>query len=134
MNPSEFGKYLKSVRESRGASINQLALYSGVSAAQISRIETGTRGVPKADTIQKLSDALKVPYEEMMKAAGHLQLEDQSNIPSWATSDDRRDFKKLLEHETEIYFDGKPLSTEERERLKRVMEAMFWDEKNKKKK
>jgi repressor LexA len=71
---NEFGKYLKELREKRGLKMNQLAMYSGVSAALISRIESGERGVPKPDTIQKLADTLKVPYEELMRKAGHLDL------------------------------------------------------------
>ena len=52
--------------------VNQLAMYSGVSSAGISRIENGKRGVPKPATIRKLADALKVPYEELMASAGYI--------------------------------------------------------------
>lgn len=67
-----FGKYLKNKREMRGMTVNQLGMYSDISAATISRIENNKRGVPKPGTIKKLSAALKVPYEEMMKEAGHM--------------------------------------------------------------
>ncbi|TWK26942.1 HTH-type transcriptional repressor RghR [Bacillus paralicheniformis] len=42
-----FGERLKELREQRSLSVNQLAMYAGVSAATISRIENGHRGVPK---------------------------------------------------------------------------------------
>ncbi|MBL3614999.1 helix-turn-helix domain-containing protein, partial [Bacillus sp. RHFS18] len=42
-----FGKQLRTLREKRHLTVNQLATYSGVSAAGISRIENGKRGVPK---------------------------------------------------------------------------------------
>lgn len=68
---SEFGTYLRKLRENRKMSINQLALYSGVSAPQISRVETGSRGVPKPETIKKLALALNVDYENLMQVAGY---------------------------------------------------------------
>ncbi|MCP1150109.1 MULTISPECIES: helix-turn-helix domain-containing protein [Bacillus] len=63
---NHFGEQLRILRENRKMSVNQLAMYSGVSAAGISRIENGKRGVPKPLTIKKLAHALKVPYEDLM--------------------------------------------------------------------
>ncbi|QQX13904.1 transcriptional regulator [Bacillus altitudinis] len=68
-----FGAYLRALREKRKLSVNQLAMYSEVSAAGISRIENGKRGIPKPPTIKKLAGALKVPYEDMMQAAGYIE-------------------------------------------------------------
>lgn len=53
--------------------MNQLAVYSGISSATISKIENGKRGTPKPATIKKLATVLKVPYENLMAAAGHIQ-------------------------------------------------------------
>lgn len=73
MSPEKkFGDYLKELRLEKGLGINQLATYSGVSSSQISRIEAGKRGAPKPENIKKLSDALKVPYKDLMQAAGYL--------------------------------------------------------------
>ncbi|MCY7704393.1 transcriptional regulator [Bacillus safensis] len=68
-----FGAYLRALREEKKLSVNQLAMYSEVSAAGISRIENGKRGIPKPPTIKKLAGALKVPYEDMMQAAGYIE-------------------------------------------------------------
>ncbi|MBR0612370.1 helix-turn-helix domain-containing protein [Bacillus safensis] len=68
-----FGAYLRALREEKKLSVNQLAMYSEVSAAGISRIENGKRGIPKPLTIKKLAGALKVPYEDMMQAAGYIE-------------------------------------------------------------
>jgi len=73
------GEYIKKIREEKGLSINQLALYSDVSAAHISRIERGLRE-PSPEILKKLSQALKVPYEELMAAAGYLDEIEQNNI------------------------------------------------------
>lgn len=73
MNEMEFGEQLRTLREERKLTVNQLAIYSGVSAAGISRIENGKRGVPKPATIKKLAEALKIPYEDLMKKAGYIE-------------------------------------------------------------
>lgn len=72
---NHFGEQLRILRENRKMSVNQLAMYSGVSAAGISRIENGKRGVPKPLTIKKLARALKVPYEDLMLLAGYIEQE-----------------------------------------------------------
>jgi SOS regulatory protein LexA len=76
----EFGEYFKQLRMNRHITINSLASMSGISASQISRIENGLRGIPKPDTLQKLSTALKVPYEQMLEAAGYLSITDDKML------------------------------------------------------
>ena len=129
MTATDFGQYLKKIRKDRNMSVNQLATYSGISNAQISRIENGLRNAPKPETIKKLSQALKVDYQEMMQVAGYTEETNQHYIPEWATSKDKRDFKKMLEEDEEIMFDGVPIDMESREKIIRVMEAIFWDAK-----
>lgn len=73
------GEYIKKIREEKDLSINQLALYSDVSAAHISRIERGLRD-PSPDILKKISGALKVPYEELMVQAGYLNEEADHTV------------------------------------------------------
>lgn len=128
MSDMEFGNYLKELREANDMTVNHLALLSGVSNAQISRIEHGLRGVPKPETIEKLAKALKVPYEEMMKNAGYLS-DNPQKVPSWATNKDKRDFKKMLEEDSNLMFDGVPLDKEDRLRILDVLTGLFWEAK-----
>lgn len=128
-NPS-FGTYLKQIREQKSWSINQLADIAGISTSQISRIENGKRGVPKPQTIEKLSQALHVPYAEMMDHAGYLHPEESAQIPEWASSRDKRDFKKMLEEDGELMFDGVPLDDEDKQRIKDVLTGLFWEAKH----
>lgn len=74
-----FGDELKKIRESRGMTVNQLAVYSGVSAASISRYETGDRGIPKPPTIEKLAKGLKFDYNQLMEIAGHIRAESNED-------------------------------------------------------
>ncbi|WP_054958156.1 transcriptional regulator [Paenibacillus dakarensis] len=131
-----FGSYLKQLREKRGLSMNQLAQAAEISGSQISRIESGLRGIPKPQTIRKIADALDISYEELMRQAGYLQDEHSqgtssagSSIPDWATSRDKRDFKQMLEDDGELMFDGIPLDQEDKQRIKDVLTGLFWEAK-----
>ncbi|GAB6927058.1 hypothetical protein JCM10914A_10410 [Paenibacillus sp. JCM 10914] len=135
-----FGAYLKEVREDQGLSINQLAQAADISGSQISRIENGLRGIPKPHTLRKIAEALQIPYEDLMDKAGYLKHEEHPDIesaaPPWATYRDKRDFKKMLEDDGELMFDGIPLAQEDKQRIKDVLTGLFWEAKqmNKRKK
>lgn len=73
MTAEEFGKYLKKLRVKRNLTTRQLEIQSGVSNSYISQIENGKRGIPKPNILKKLFPILRVPYEELMKAAGYLK-------------------------------------------------------------
>ncbi|MBO1307733.1 helix-turn-helix transcriptional regulator [Enterococcus sp. 669A] len=66
-----FGKKLKALRESKGLGVNQLALKSGVSASNISRLEKGERKDPTLETVKKLSKALGVSISYFEDEATH---------------------------------------------------------------
>ncbi|MNB85258.1 HTH-type transcriptional repressor RghR [compost metagenome] len=135
-----FGEYLKQIREARGLSINQLASLAGISGSQISRIENGLRGVPKPVTLRKIAEATGVSYDQLMGHAGYLPEQDinltESPVPEWATNKDKRDFRKMLEDDGELMFDGIPLNKEDKQRIKDVLTGLFWEAKqmNKRKK
>jgi len=98
---SEFGAFIKKIRESKSLTLNQVALYSEISAAQLSRIETGKRGIPKPPTIKKISDALKYDYDELMKVAGYISTNDTVNIAGQdisLTPEELEIFKELRKH------------------------------------
>ncbi|MCK4258706.1 MAG: transcriptional regulator [Halanaerobiales bacterium] len=71
-NDSNFGTYLKKLRESRNIKTSALANKSGVSASYISRLEEGSRKTPQPDILQKLAPHLGVGYFELMIKAGHI--------------------------------------------------------------
>lgn len=72
----EFSQFLKKVREKRGLSIRQLALYANVSNGYISQVERGERGTPSPEVLKKLSGPLSISYEQLLKVAGYLPSED----------------------------------------------------------
>ncbi|WP_176713686.1 helix-turn-helix domain-containing protein [Pseudobacillus wudalianchiensis] len=129
---SDFGTYIKNVRDSKGLTLNQVALYSDISAAQLSRIETGKRGVPKPATIKKISEALKVDYDELMRIAGYIEENDKEDTPKLTEKDERdiaKRMKKMREDLTEAKADGdglnymgEPMSPEAIESLLEALE------------
>lgn len=130
MVENKFGQYLRELRVEKGLGINQLATYSGISNAQISRIETGSRGVPKPETIKRLADALKVPYKDMMREAGYLIDQDEEKQTYYALNKkDERDLAKDLERmmeeldsDSSLAFMGEPMDDEDRELLRISLE------------
>ncbi|MVP00391.1 helix-turn-helix domain-containing protein [Paenibacillus lutrae] len=68
----DFGDILRELRERKGYTVNQLGIYSGVSAGLISKLENKKRGTPKPDTIEKLAKGLKMEYKDLMKLAGYV--------------------------------------------------------------
>lgn len=83
-----FGQQLKSIRQERKIGLNQLAMLSGVSASQISRIENGKMSTPKVNTIKKLAKGLKYNELELMKIAGYVADDELSeNIIPTSSND-----------------------------------------------
>lgn len=71
---SSFCKFILAARQRAGLSTRELERLSGVSKAYISQMETGGRNVPTPDILRKLAPHLKVSYEDLMKAAGYIDI------------------------------------------------------------
>ncbi|WGT40098.1 helix-turn-helix transcriptional regulator [Lysinibacillus sp. 1 U-2021] len=139
---NEFGNYIKNIRESKNMTLNQVALYAEISAAQLSRIETGKRGTPKPQTIEKIARALKVDYNELMSIAGYIEtdssvdhLSEEVNSNPKLTEKDERDIGKRMakiredliegisdDDNTALSFMGEPMSEEAIESLLEALE------------
>jgi transcriptional regulator with XRE-family HTH domain len=76
MEPIQFGGYLKSLREKAELSMGQLARQAKISQPYISQIESGQRGIPSPEILNKLATALGVPPVALLFAAGHVKLGD----------------------------------------------------------
>ena len=94
---------------------------------------------PRADILNKLAEIFDVSTDYLLglddaRRIVHGSFEVDLNPPEWASSKDKRDFKKMLEEDEPVMFDGVPISDEDKEKIKRVIQAMFWDAKEKNKK
>lgn len=122
----DFGDELKRIRESRGMTVNQLAMYSDVSSATISRVENKKRGIPRPKYIRRLADALKYPYDDLMALAGYSDTSKQGTYIEETETDKLRkiaagllqkisteeDLKKAIDHLD--YLESKKNSVTER--------------------
>lgn len=70
------GGLIAFLREDKGLSQRQLALYAGISNTELHRIETAQRQKPSPKILEKLSEILDVDYETLLQAAGYLDLQD----------------------------------------------------------
>lgn len=67
----DLGEYIKVLRKEKKLSQRELSKKSGISNAEISRIETKERLKPSPDVLRALSSALDIKYEILMDKAGY---------------------------------------------------------------
>jgi transcriptional regulator with XRE-family HTH domain len=66
-----FGIVLKQAREVRGLSAVDASRAAGISAAFLSKLENDSVKKPSPQILLQLSDALGVPYAELMRLSGY---------------------------------------------------------------
>ncbi|MGO9178673.1 MAG: helix-turn-helix domain-containing protein [Candidatus Limnocylindrales bacterium] len=65
------GAALRQAREVRGLSANDAARAAGISAAYLSKLENDAVKKPSPHVLHQLSEALAVPYAELMRLSGY---------------------------------------------------------------
>lgn len=121
---------LKELCDAQGISVNKLEEKIGLSK---NTLYSWKKNTPKGSNLIKVADYFNVSTDYLLGRADEPE-PVPSNIPEWATARDKRDFKKMLEEDEELMFDGVPVSNEDKEKIKRIIEALFWDAKEKNKK
>ncbi|MBY7740095.1 helix-turn-helix domain-containing protein [Paenibacillus polymyxa] len=121
---------IREIRKSQKKSGVQVAEFLGITPQFLYNIEKGSRTL-NTEVASKLAEYFDVTVDYLL---GRTEAEkDDRQYPEWATSKDIRDFKTILEEDAPVMFDGVPISEDDKEKIKRVMEAMFWDAKKNKK-
>ena len=77
----ELGSYLIQVRNERGYSQRDLAEKSGVSPAEISRVESGKRLKPSPSVLRAIADTLVISYPYLMQLAGYMDEPEEAETP-----------------------------------------------------
>lgn len=101
----------------------RVAKETGITTATFTSWKQG-KYTPKSDKIQKIADYFGVTIDYFTDKE-----DGESDAPNWATDKDMRDFKKMLDEDEPIMFDGVPISPEDKEKVKKIMEALFWEAK-----
>lgn len=72
-----FGKYLKSLREQKSASLLDVERATGISNAYLSQLETGTRKrLPTPERLRRIADYYNVSVLEILAKAGYYEPKD----------------------------------------------------------
>ncbi len=72
MEESNFGHFLKRLRDRQRMSLRDVEKESGVSNAYIAQLEKGDRPAPSPDILKKLARAYNVTVRELLLRAGYL--------------------------------------------------------------
>jgi transcriptional regulator with XRE-family HTH domain len=74
---NSLGKYLKQLREQKGASLLDAEKATGISNAYLSQLETGARKrLPTAERLRQIADYYNVSMQEIMAKAGYYEPKD----------------------------------------------------------
>jgi len=76
MDTNSLGEALRRQRKSKGLTLQELSLESGVSLAHLYRIEHGMR-FPSGHILRKLAEPLGLEETEILKLAGFLSRDDR---------------------------------------------------------
>jgi transcriptional regulator with XRE-family HTH domain len=117
---------LRDLRKLKGFTIRELADRSGVSAAYISQLENGNRGIPSPEVLMKFSEGLNVSYSELMEVAGYLQSQGAEH----AVRSNPVNLRRFL-RENDLMFDGFVLTDDDKEWVERMLTTLFWKERHK---
>lgn len=122
---------IREIRQQKGISGPELASQLDITPQYLYGFEKETRTL-SAEMAGRIASIFEVSVDYLL---GRTEInQDAHQHPEWATPKDKRDFKTMLEEDGDVMFDGVPISGEDKEKIKRVMEAMFWDAKKDNKK
>ena len=82
------GEYIKEKRKLKDWSQRDLAAASGISNAEISRIESGKRKEPSSSILKDIANALGVPVEELLQEAGIISSDASASSSDTASFSD----------------------------------------------
>ncbi|MDQ8735177.1 helix-turn-helix transcriptional regulator [Paenibacillus sp. LHD-38] len=117
------GARIKQLRVEHGLTQQEVASHLEMGRSNLGHIEND-RVTPTSEDLQKLADILHTTTDYLLGRGAAA-----ATIPEWATYKDKRDFKKLLEEDGEIMFDGVPMSPIDRQRVMDVLTGLFWEAK-----
>ncbi|MCB8816155.1 helix-turn-helix domain-containing protein [Desulfosporosinus shakirovi] len=117
------GKLLTELRNKRGLTQDQIADALEVKRPRYNSWENDI-AKPDIQMLKKIAAFHNVTPDYL------LSFETNTISPSWATPKDRRDFKKMLEDDGDLMFDGVPIDKEDRKRVMDVLTGLFWEAKH----
>lgn len=130
---NNFGEKLRKLRKEKGLTIRKLSELSGVAHSFLSQVETGKRGIPKADTLKKIAIGLDVPFVDLLVKAGYIKKTGYLSPEHFDIEEKELTKEKpivlddLLNADYQILFQNKLLTIEEKAKIKSVIELLLKD-------
>ncbi|WP_152393765.1 helix-turn-helix domain-containing protein [Paenibacillus guangzhouensis] len=126
----EIAEMIQRLMDEKGISIYKLSKETGVSYTGLTKILNGQTKHPQIDSLKLIADYFHKPVDYFTSTRSP----DVSPLPEWATSKDKMDFKKMLEEDAPVMFDGVPIEGQARQRVLDVLTGLFWEAKEMNKK
>lgn len=122
-----FGDEIKRIRtKDLNMTLDQLSKASGLSKGFLSKLENNKQDISRVDNIKKLAVGLNVSYNELLHAAGYIDLEEVMYERDYFNSIEEYkeleypDIKCIL-NKNEVYFNKRPLNKEYRIKIKNIL-------------
>lgn len=91
------------------------------------------RVIPSSTDLEKIANILKTTPNYLLGNTNQKEsATDNTHIPDWATNKDIADFRKMLESDQAVLFDGVPIEGEKRQRVLDMLSGLFWEDREKK--
>ncbi|NOV01375.1 helix-turn-helix transcriptional regulator [Paenibacillus planticolens] len=123
----KLGSKLTDLRNKKHLTQDQMAEILGVKRARYNSWENEI-AKPDIEMLKKIAEYHKIKTDDLLDVQQNNN-KNEIEIPAWATSKDIRDFKKMLEEDGEVMFDGVPMSETDRQRVMDVLTGLFWEAK-----
>ncbi|TXK82614.1 helix-turn-helix transcriptional regulator [Paenibacillus sp. N3.4] len=108
----------------------RLSKDTGIPYTTLTQILNRRTKDPQVGALQTIADYFNKPLDYFTGEDG----QSEPITPEWATSKDNRDFKKMLQEDVPVMFDGVPIEGEARQRVMDVLTGLFWEAKEMNKK
>jgi transcriptional regulator with XRE-family HTH domain len=122
---------IRKTRREKELSGTEIASKLGISAQYYYSIERGERNL-SADMAAELAGIFNVSVDYLLGRTKNDSANDDHHIeevPEWATAKDIADFKRMLEDDQPVMFDGVPIEGEKRQRVMDILSGLFWEAK-----
>lgn len=131
-----FGEKLRKLRKEKGLTIRKLGELSGVAHSYLSQVETGKRGIPKVETLEKIAAGLNIPSIDLLVQAGYIDTEEyvkmknerddiEESIARQKQKPYDLDFLLLSSHP--LYYQDRLLTKEEISKIKSLIDIVLKD-------
>ncbi|MDK8188830.1 helix-turn-helix transcriptional regulator [Paenibacillus sp. UMB7766-LJ446] len=125
---SNYPNRIRELRKMQNKSGVKVAEFLGITPQFLYNIEKGDRTLT-SDVAAKLAEYFGVTVDYILGIDTNENNNHPREFPEWATKNDIADFKKMLENDQPVLFDGVPIEGEKRQRVMDILSGLFWEAK-----